>query len=111
MPLPPLLVYADRLSVLTALNVCTFIMRHFGPLLGGTQVQSARNTFFKAIPRCSASQCRFVECLPDVGRVQLLPEDSTLIMASDGLWDVLSDQLAVDTAEVCVPIMDITTQA
>ena len=46
-----------------------------------------------------------------MGRVQLLPEDSMLIMASDGLWDVLSDQQAVDTAEVCMPFMDIITQA
>ena len=38
--------------------------------------------------------------MPDVGRVQLLPEDSMVIMASDGLWDVLSDQQAVETAEV-----------
>lgn len=44
--------------------------------------------------------CRYVECMPDVGRVQLLPEDSMVLMASDGLWDVLSDQQAVDTAEV-----------
>lgn len=43
---------------------------------------------------------RFVECTPDVGRVKLLPEDSLLIMASDGLWDVLLDQQAIDIAEV-----------
>ncbi len=47
-----------------------------------------------------AWRCRYVECMPDVGRVQLLPEDSMVIMASDGLWDVLSDQQAVETAEV-----------
>ncbi|CAK0781692.1 hypothetical protein CVIRNUC_005447 [Coccomyxa viridis] len=41
----------------------------------------------------------FVECTPEVGRVQMLPEDSLLIMASDGLWDVLLDQQAVDIAE------------
>jgi serine/threonine protein phosphatase PrpC len=43
--------------------------------------------------------CRFVESRPDVGRVLLLPEDSLMIMASDGLWDVLEDQQAVDIAE------------
>lgn len=43
-----------------------------------------------------------MECTPEVGRVQMLPEDSLLIMASDGLWDVLLDQQAVDIAEVCV---------
>ena len=46
--------------------------------------------------------CSFVECTPEVGRVQMLPEDSMLIMASDGLWDVLLDQQAVDIAEVCL---------
>ena len=50
----------------------------------------------------SSCECRFVECTPEVGRVQMLPEDSVLIMASDGLWDVLLDQQAVDIAEVCV---------
>ena len=48
----------------------------------------------------SAWRRRYVECMPDVGRVLLLPEDSMVIMASDGLWDVLSDQQAVDAAEV-----------
>ena len=46
------------------------------------------------------SICRFVDRLPEVGRVQLLPEDSFIIMASDGLWDVLEDQQAVDIAQV-----------
>ncbi|BDA43649.1 Protein phosphatase 2C homolog 3 [Coccomyxa sp. Obi] len=44
----------------------------------------------------------FVERIPDVGRVQLLPEDSLIIMASDGLWDVLGDQQAVDIAHEAV---------
>ncbi|KAK9914952.1 hypothetical protein WJX75_002812 [Coccomyxa subellipsoidea] len=44
----------------------------------------------------------FVEHTPDVGRVQLLPGDSLVIMASDGLWDVLGDQEAVDTAHEAV---------
>ncbi|CAL8468404.1 g7944 [Coccomyxa elongata] len=44
----------------------------------------------------------FVERIPDVGRVQLLPEDSLIIMASDGLWDVLGDQQAVDIAQGAV---------
>ena len=35
---------------------------------------------------------------PTVGRVQLGPGDDVLILASDGLWDVLSDQQACDIA-------------
>ncbi len=48
-----------------------------------------------------------MERIPDVGRVKLLPEDSLIIMASDGLWDVLEDQQAVDIAQVvplCPPL-------
>ena len=44
---------------------------------------------------------RLVESRPDVGRVLLQPEDSFIILASDGLWDVLDDQSAVDIAKVC----------
>lgn len=35
---------------------------------------------------------------PTVGRVRLGPADDVLILASDGLWDVLSDQQACDIA-------------
>ncbi|KAK9829310.1 hypothetical protein WJX72_005079 [[Myrmecia] bisecta] len=39
---------------------------------------------------------RFVECEPDVTRTPLKPEDSFVVLGSDGLWDVISDQQAVD---------------
>ncbi|KAK9845926.1 hypothetical protein WJX81_006154 [Elliptochloris bilobata] len=39
---------------------------------------------------------RFVECKPDVLRLCLQPDDDLVILASDGLWDVMDDQLAVD---------------
>ncbi len=48
--------------------------------------------------------CRFVERRPDVGRVQLSPGDDLVIMASDGLWDVMDDQTAVDIAQVSAQI-------
>ncbi len=40
-------------------------------------------------------QHRFIECEPDVTRLRATSEDSFVVMASDGLWDVISDQEAV----------------
>eukprot|EP00884_Botryococcus_braunii_P014428 jgi/Botrbrau1/22987/Bobra.0030s0052.2 len=42
---------------------------------------------------------RFVECEPDIGRHRLGPEDSFVILASDGLWDVMDDQTACNIAQ------------
>lgn len=39
-----------------------------------------------------------VSCAPDVSATALAPGDGPLILASDGLWDVVSDQRAVDVA-------------
>jgi serine/threonine protein phosphatase PrpC len=36
-----------------------------------------------------------VECTPEVRRVELQPGDTAIVLASDGLWDVLSDSAAV----------------
>lgn len=44
--------------------------------------------------------CRLVECEPDVSQWQLQEADSFALLASDGLWDVMSDQEAVDTVQV-----------
>ncbi|KAK9851327.1 hypothetical protein WJX84_001751 [Apatococcus fuscideae] len=41
---------------------------------------------------------RLVSCDPDVSRRKLLPGDAFIIVASDGLWDALTDQNAVDIA-------------
>ncbi|GFR41712.1 hypothetical protein Agub_g2462, partial [Astrephomene gubernaculifera] len=41
---------------------------------------------------------RFVECEPDVRRLVPRPGDNLVVLASDGLWDVMSDQEAVDCA-------------
>jgi hypothetical protein len=41
---------------------------------------------------------RYVEAEPDVARVELSSGDEFLLLASDGLWDVLSDQEACDVA-------------
>eukprot|EP00479_Gromia_sphaerica_P007716 TRINITY_DN2672_c0_g1_i1.p1 TRINITY_DN2672_c0_g1~~TRINITY_DN2672_c0_g1_i1.p1 ORF type:complete len:247 (-),score=29.57 TRINITY_DN2672_c0_g1_i1:227-967(-) len=37
-----------------------------------------------------------VSCVPSQSRVELTPEDDFLIMACDGLWDVVTDQEACD---------------
>ncbi|PNH10573.1 Protein phosphatase 2C 7, partial [Tetrabaena socialis] len=41
---------------------------------------------------------RFVECEPDVTRLVPVPGDNLIVLASDGLWDVMGDQEAVDCA-------------
>ncbi|KAK9822523.1 hypothetical protein WJX74_000939 [Apatococcus lobatus] len=41
---------------------------------------------------------RLVSCEPDVNRRKLMPGDAFIIVASDGLWDALTDQHAVDIA-------------
>ena len=45
--------------------------------------------------------CRFIECEPDVTRLRATDEDTLVVMASDGLWDVISDQEACTLAQVC----------
>lgn len=40
-----------------------------------------------------------MECEPDITRRCLTPDDKFVLIASDGLWDVLSDQEAVDVAD------------
>lgn len=44
--------------------------------------------------------CRFVECEPDVTRMCLTPEDTFIVMASDGLWDVIDDHESVNIVQV-----------
>ena len=43
---------------------------------------------------------RFVESEPDVTRVQAVPDDEFIIMASDGLWDVIEDKDSVAIVKV-----------
>jgi serine/threonine protein phosphatase PrpC len=45
---------------------------------------------------------RFVECEPDVKRLVPLPGDNLVVLGSDGLWDVMSDQEAVDCANAAL---------
>eukprot|EP00798_Chlamydomonas_sp_ICE-L_P014654 gene14654-20688_t len=68
-----------------------------GPQRGGPPFRVSRGALgdidFKE-PR------RFVESEPDVKRLVPKPGDSFVVLASDGLWDVLSDQESVDCVEV-----------
>ena len=41
-----------------------------------------------------------MECEPDIGRLRATPEDSFVVMASDGLWDVIKDEEAVTIVQV-----------
>lgn len=43
--------------------------------------------------------CRLTEVEPDVNQLRLRPEDAFVILASDGLWDVLEDSDAVAIAK------------
>jgi hypothetical protein len=45
--------------------------------------------------------CRFVSAEPDVSRLQLMPlQDEFVILASDGLWDVISSKEACEIVKV-----------
>ena len=44
--------------------------------------------------------CRWVEVEPDVCRMELDPSDSFVLVGSDGLFDVMGDQAAVDVVQV-----------
>lgn len=52
------------------------------------------------IPDRSSFLCRLIESEPDVVKLKPTPQDSFVIMASDGLWDVLEDQEAVSIVQV-----------
>jgi len=41
----------------------------------------------------------YVSALPEISQVDLTPEDEFVIVASDGLWDTVDNQLAVDLAK------------
>jgi hypothetical protein len=45
---------------------------------------------------CAVCCVQVVSPRPDVFRVRLCPDDQFVILASDGLWDVYSDQDACD---------------
>lgn len=55
---------------------------------------------FVSSQRSTACSCRFVECEPDVRQVCLTDQDSFVVLASDGLWDVMTDQEATDSVQV-----------
>ncbi|KAK9794905.1 hypothetical protein WJX73_003566 [Symbiochloris irregularis] len=48
---------------------------------------------------------RLVESRPEVSHYGLQPGDAFVIAASDGLWDVLSDQRAVDIAQAVLAVV------
>ena len=52
------------------------------------------HSFCSPLPRFAA--CSVITAQPDVGRLELTRAVSFVVLATDGLWDVLSDQDAVD---------------
>lgn len=45
-----------------------------------------------------------MECDPDVRRLVPVPGDNLVVLGSDGLWDVMGDQEAVDCANSAVKV-------
>ena len=41
-----------------------------------------------------------MDCEPDVRQVRLTDQDSFVVLASDGLWDVMTDEEAVQSVQV-----------
>lgn len=44
----------------------------------------------------------YVSCEPEITETTRSPEDDCLILASDGLWDVVSNETACGVARMCL---------
>lgn len=48
---------------------------------------------------------RLVECEPDVCRLHLTPDCTFVVLGTDGVWDVLTDEDSVSIAEAEIKVM------
>jgi len=46
---------------------------------------------------------QLVECMPEVRRIELQSGDTAIVLASDGLWDKVSDSDAISVIERVSP--------
>lgn len=75
--------YLENKSTMHIIGHGRFLYNSF---LGPGMTRSIGDKFFK----------RFLIPTPEITITDILPEDEFVIMASDGIWDVLSSQLAVN---------------
>ena len=74
-------------------------MRTRAPRAKPTRATHPRATLALAYSRSIGDrplkECRVLSAVPDISRFELSPRDEFVVSATDGVWDVLSDEAAV----------------
>lgn len=53
---------------------------------------------------------QYISAEPEISEIELTPDDEFLVMASDGLWDVISTEMAADLVRSTVRVPDMSAK-